>query len=331
MSVTLKDIAKLTGLGIGTISSYLNGNKVRVENKKAIDEAVISLGYVRNEFARGLKTKRSKTIGVIVPELDNIFSMTIISEIDRVLRDLGYGVIVCDSKSSVMEESKSINFMVSKMVDGLIVMPVSNCKTIFELPIARDIPVVIIDRVTDENRLPHIVINNKQISENATEMICDAGHKNIAIITGDDSIYTSLERKNGYIQALQKRGLFNPHYVFSTNLTTADGYVAMKKIVEEHPEVTAVFVTNYELTIGTLMAINECGKSVKSDYSVVGFDAYELSKIINPKLTIVNQPTHEIGKTAAEVLLLNINNQNTFQDDKVLNAEILVGDSIKKI
>ena len=331
MGVTIKDIAHETGLGLATISSYLNGNKVREFNAIAIADAVKKLGYVPNEFARSLKTKKSMTIGILVPELDNMFSMTIISEMDRMFRSKGYGVIVCDSKSSVAEEMKSIKFLVSKMVDGLIVMPVSNTTEIYELPLSRNIPVVIIDRLTDEDKIPHVVINNSEISEIATDQICSAGHENIAIITGDNSIYTSNKREEGYTKSLKKQGLYCDKYVFRTELTPSGGYTAMKRIINEFPEVTAVFIANYEITIGTLMAINECGMSVYNDYSIVGFDALELSKIINPRLTIVNQPTENIGKVAAEIILRNIEGTVTITDDTILSAELLVGKSIKNI
>lgn len=328
VNVTIKDIARETGLGIATISSYLNGNNVREANKIAIQECIERLGYLRNDYARGLKTKRSRTIGVLVPELDNLFSMTIVSQMSQILRDNGYGVIVCESKTDRSKEKQSIEFLVSKMVDGLIVLPISDDKELYKLPIARKISTVIIDRLTDEKSLPHVIINNRDISKQACKRLCDYGHENIAIITGDESIYTSKERRQGYIAALEEKDIYNSKYVFTGDLTPSDGYQLMKKIINDYSEITAIFVTNYELTIGALMAISESGKRLYDDYSVIGFDALDLSQIISPRLTIVNQPTADIGRTAAEIIVANIEGTVTINQDSILLAEIIDGDSI---
>ena len=149
MAVTIKDLAKETGLACATISAYLNRVPVRAYNKVKIEAAIRKLGYIRNEYARGLKTHKSGTIGVLIPELSNVFSTTIITEIEERLREKGYGIIVCDCRTDVRREEESVRFLLTKMVDGLIIMPVSADKSSFKAAIDKNIPVVVIDRKTD--------------------------------------------------------------------------------------------------------------------------------------------------------------------------------------
>ena len=152
MAVTIKDLAKETGLACATISAYLNGVPVRAYNKVKIEAAIGKLGYIRNEYARGLKTHKSGTIGVLIPELSNIFSTTIITEIEEHLREKGYGIIVCDCRTDARREEESVRFLLSKMVDGLIIMPVSADKSSFKAATDNNIPVVVIDRKTTTAR-----------------------------------------------------------------------------------------------------------------------------------------------------------------------------------
>ena len=272
MAATIKDIARETSLAQSTVSAYLNGVNVRDKNKKLIENAIKKLDYVRNDYARGLKMHRSLTIGVLIPELSNIFSTTIISEMEDVLRKKGYGIIVCDCRSDKAIEKESIEFLMSKMVDGLIVMPINTDKDLFSLPIDRNVPVVVIDRLTESQDVSYIVINNKEISKCATENLIKNGHRNIALITGAKDVYTARERYKGYKIALDSVKSFNINYVYDGKLSTEGGYKAMKEIIHKHPEVTALFVTNYEMSIGAIIAINESGKKIPEDYSFVGFE-----------------------------------------------------------
>lgn len=329
MAATIKDIAKITGLGYATISAYLNGVNVRPKNKIAIEKAVKDLGYIRNEYARGLKTHRSMTIGVLIPELSNIFSTTIISEMEDVLRKKGYGIIVCDCRSNSELEKKSLQFLISKMVDGLIVMPISTDGEALALPIEKELPIVVIDRKTDRDDVSYILINNREVSRNAVKKLLDKGHKNIAIITGGKDVYTAKERWLGYKDALEGANCFNETYTYDGKLSVEDGYLAMKQIAETQKEITALFVTNYEMTIGAIIAINELGKRIPNDYSFVGFDNMELSRVFSPTLATVNQPLKEIGKQSAEMIFALL--QKGKVSTVVLEAEIVEGESISEL
>lgn len=303
MSVTIKDIAKETGLSNATISAYLNGIPVRKYNHVKIEEAIKRLGYIRNDYARGLKTHRSGTVGVLIPELSNVFSTTIVTELEETLRDKGYGIIVCDCRSDLQRESEALRFLISKMVDGLIVMPVSTRKEALESVLEKNIPMVIIDRMTDAETVSHVVINNREASAEATERLLDKGCGKIALIVGDDSVYTALERKLGYREAMERRGLYDESFVYDGGLSVQGGYAATKKILRDHPDVQGIFVANYEMTIGSVIALNEEGKRIGKDVQFMGFDNIEISKAFVPEIATVTQPLEEIGRSAAEKLL----------------------------
>ena len=330
MDAKIKDISKFTGLVYATISAYLNGVMVREYNRVKIENAIAELGYVRNEYARGLKTHRSMTIGILLPEIADTFFTAIVKQMEDIFRKNGYGIIVSDSKTNEEMEKESLRFLVSKMVDGMIIIPVSRDGEIFNSVIDRDIPVVLIDRLTANDRIPHIVINNREISKKAIESLIEKGHKNIALISGIPNIYTAEERKAGYVDALMSIDNYKEEYIFRGDFTMEGGYHAMKEIIVNQEEITAVFVTNYDMSLGAIIAINEQGKNIPNDYSFVAFDNMELSKIFNPQLVTINQPLKEIGQKAAELLIDQINKQEV-EKLIVYDAEIIKGNSIKQL
>lgn len=321
MAVTIKDLARETGLANATISAYLNGIPVREYNRIKIEEAIKKLGYIRNDYARGLKTHRSGTIGVLIPELSNVFSTTIITEIEECLRNKGYGIIVCDCRTDLHREEESVRFLLSKMVDGLIIMPVSTDKKAFAVAVQKNIPVVVIDRKTNSEDVSHIVINNRAISREATERMLAKGCRKIALVTGDTEVYTAKERKAGYEDAMRKAGVYDESFVKNGGLSVDGGYSATKEILAEIPDVQAIFVTNYEMTIGSIIAINEEGRKIGKDIEFTGFDKVEITSAFVPAMHTVNQPLEEIGRVAADVMTEMI--EGACPRDIVLKAEIL--------
>lgn len=306
MAVTIKDIVKETGLGAATISAYLNNVPVREYNREKIERAIKKLGYIRNEYARGLKTHESKTIGVLIPELSNIFATTIISEMEEVLRDKGYGIIVCDCRTNVEFEQNAIKFLLSKMVDGLIIMPVTTDGKTLDMATDKNIPVVVIDRMTSNDKVSHITINNKDISKEAVNILLDNKHKRIALITGDMNVYTASQRRMGYQEALEEKGCFDESLIYSGGLCVRGGYQAVKHLLYDHSKVDGIFVTNYEMTVGSIIALGEVGLTIGKDIAFVGFDSLEMSEVSAPKLVTVNQPLKEIGQIAAMTIIAAI-------------------------
>lgn len=332
MSVTIKDIAKEAGIGTSTVSAYLNGINVRPQNKTAIESAIKKLGYIRNDYARGLKTKKSNTVGVIIPDLSNTFATTIIGAMEEILSKSGYGILVCDYKTTGKSEKETASFLLSKMVDALVVvMPETSDCSFLDIAVNAGLPVVVIDRKISRDDVVQIIINNREVSYTATKSMLERGHKNIGIISGDESIFTACQRRSGYKKALEESGCYNEDYVFNGNLSVDGGYVAMKKLASDFPQVSAVFVTNYEMTIGAIIALNEIGKHIGSDFSFVGFDNFDLAKVVRPRLATVDQPTSEMGKMAAEIILKSIASGENIAQTITLCAKFSEGQSIVKV
>lgn len=321
MAVTIKDIAKETGLGNATISAYLNGVAVRPYNKEKIEKAIKKLGYIRNDYARGLKTHKSGTIGVLIPELSNIFSTKIITEMEIILREKGYGIIVCDCQTNVELEQNALRFLLSKMVDGLIVMPITTSSETFKVAIDNNIPVAVIDRMTDSDAVSHIIINNREIASEATQRLIDKGCKKIALITGDMSVYTAKERRLGFEEKLKEVGLYDEKLIFDGGLSVDGGYQAAKNIIFENPDIQGVLVTNYEMSVGSMIAFSEEGKMNRNDIHFIGFDNVEMSKVFDSKIMTVTQPLKEIGKNAANTIIAMLNGEKP--NNIILQAEII--------
>ena len=303
MGVTIKDLARETGLTAATISAYFNDGNVRTYNREKIERAIEKLGYVRNDYARALRTHRSMTVGVLIPEMSNLFSTTIIAEMEEDLRRKGYGVIVCDCRSDRKREQEAMRFLLSKMVDGMIVIPVTTDSKTFATALEKGVPCVAIDRLTDNKKVSHVLINNRSISAEAVKKMIDNGIEDIAIVCGDESVYTAKERLAGYTDAMKAAGLEDKALGECGHLTIEGGYNAVKKILREHPHVKGIFVTNYEMTVGGIIALNEEGVKAGQDIAFMGFDNVEILKSLYPGMHTVGQPIKEIGRVAAETLI----------------------------
>ena len=334
MDSTIKDIAKKTGLGLATISKYLNGGNVLDKNRIAIESAIKELDYTVNEFARGLKTAKSKTVGVVIPELNNIFVTSIITVIEDILRNNGYSIIVCDCRTDETLEKDVINFLMAKRVDGIINMPVSNTGEHLKPAFEKGIPVVLIDRMIDGIDADVVMVDNVSASMNAINHLIQQGHRDIGIIVGPKDIYTSTQRLKGYKNALKKIGLKPKaeNIVFS-NYTVQGGYESMRTLIKTKKDLTSIFVTNYEMTLGAIIAINELGVKIPDDISFIGFDNLQLSRVIRPKLTIVDQPLDKIGSGVAKIMLERLSNEDKSDIKKKLElmTTLIKRESVKQI
>ncbi|MDF2613153.1 MAG: transcriptional regulator, LacI family [Clostridia bacterium] len=330
MATTIKDIAKKTGLGLATISKYLNGGNVLEENKIAIEEAIKILDFRVNEFARGLKTSKSKTIGVVIPELSNIFCTSIITVIEDILRQNGYGILVCDCRTDEKLEYEATEFLVNKMVDGIISMPVSKNGEHLKLPLSKGIPVVLIDRKVEGLNVDAVLVDNVAAAENAVEYLIDHGHREIGIICGPRDVFTSHQRQLGYSQAFIKKGLFPKQELIEYgDYTVESGYECLKKLLVKNEMLSALFVTNYEMTLGAIIAINELSIKIPEQISLIGFDNMHLSQVVQPKLTIISQPIHQIAENVAHIMLKRLV-QDKYDEAQVINlsTQLILGESV---
>lgn len=310
MVATIKDIAKQTGLGLATISSYLNGGNVREENRLKIEQAIDELHYEVNEVARGLKTNRTKIIGIIIPELNNIFCAEIITEVEDILRGYGYATMICDCRTDEKREAEAVEFLKKRRVDGVIVMPSATQGEHFKELIESGIPVVLLDRRLENLRCDCVLVDNHEGAKQAVQRLIRDGHRRIGMITGPQDVFTAKARLEGYYDALQEAGItFDEQLVTFNDYTIAGGIAGLRRLVEQNSDMTAVFVSNYELTMGVVIEANELQLSIPEQLSVIGFDNVEFARACVPKLSIVSQPTKEIARHVSELMLKRLDTE----------------------
>ncbi len=307
MAATIKDIARETGLSLATISKYINGGNLREKNRVAIERAIKKLDYHVNEYARGLKSKKSRTVGMVLPELSNLFNMKIVSVIERILQEQGYSIIICDSQNNLEQEARSVEFLLSKQVDGIINIPMGNSSSHLAPAVEHQIPILLLDRPLDKlnDVVSCVLIDNQRAARMAVRLLLDAGHRSIGVVVGPAGVYTAEMRLKGYREALEEYGIpFEERLVARASLTVEGGYRQMRRLLKESKDMTAVFVTNYEMTLGALIALNKEGVQIPQELSIVGFDnIMDLSRVFRPSLTIVSQPMEQIGIQAARLML----------------------------
>lgn len=331
MAATIKDIAKKTGLGLATISSYLNGGNVREANRIKIEAAIEELHYEINEVARGLKTNRTKTIGVVIPELNNIFCTEIITSMEDVLRNHGYAIIVCDCRTDKQLEREAVAFLTQKRVDGIINMPVDETGSHLEEFRRSGKPVVLIDRKIKNLNCDSVFVDNRTASREAVQLLLRDGHRHIGIIAGPQDIFTAKERLLGYKDALTQAQIpVQDNWICYGDYKMESGVRGIDELLKKDPKLTAVFVCNYEMTLGAVIGANELGVTIPEDLSLIGYDNLSFARACRPKLTIVVQPTEQIGREVAHVMLERLENEKGKEQQNIkLKASVVEGRSVK--
>lgn len=333
MAATIKDIANRTGLGLATISSYLNGGNVRKKNREKIEQAIEELHFEVNEVARGLKTNRTHTIGVVIPELNNIFCTEIITGMEDILRKQGYATIVCDCRTDKKLEREAVEFLYRKRVDGIINMPVDATGAHLAQFASAKKPIIIIDRKLPKIACDSILVDNRDAAKKAVNILLASGHRRIGMITGPEDVYTASERYLGYESALLAAGVsVEPELVVHSDYTIRGAVAGVERLLDAHPEVTALFAANYEMTMGMMIALNERGISIPDEISVIGFDNREFARALHPRLTIITQPTEAIAQEAAETMLRRLESEEQVEPKELyLQTEIMMGKSVKNL
>ena len=333
MAATMKDIARRTGLGLATISSYFNGGNVREKNRIKIEEAIEELHYEVNEVARGLKTNATRTIGVVIPELNNTFCAEIITGMEDVLRSHGYATIVCDCRTDKKLEREAVEFLTRRRVDGIINMPVDEEGNHLKRFQKTGKPIVLIDRKIQGINCDSVLVDNKKAAEDAVRYFIERGHRNIGIIGGPKEVFTAQERMAGYYKALESAGIpVSESLIWHGDYTIQGGVRGLEELVQNNPEMTAVFVTNYEMTMGAMIGVNELGIRIPEQLSMIGFDNLQFARACNPRLTIVSQPTDGIAKEVAKVMLDRLENTGEASGElfsEKLETEIIAGKSVR--
>ena len=302
---TIKDVARMAGVSVSTVSKYINGGNVRSENVEPIRKAIEALDFRVNPFARSLKTQRSRYIGILLPSITAPFFGSVVEALDKKLREHGYHSLISCYASSPGLERDNLQFLLGNGIDGLVYAPEDITSDVYhELTANRSIPVVQIDRMIQGVVSDTVLVDNTDVVYKAVTRLIQKGHRRIAIVTGPKSVFSARERLMGYIRSLSDHGiLYDDSLVISATNEFATGYRGFDALMQLPDPPTAIFATNYDITIGLVTAARERGVSIGESLDLCGFDCVEVCSMMQPPIPVVHQPEQEIGRTAAQYLI----------------------------
>ncbi len=333
---TIKDVAQHAEVSIATISKYINGGNVLEENRTRIAEAIEALDYRVNLAARSLKTKRSMVIGTLLPSFKTPFFSDICAYIEEILKEKGYSILLSSYYDDPQEELYKLQYLIKQNVDAILLVPqyisATDINAIKEIR-ERSIPLVLMDRYIPDFECDRVLVDNTSATYNAVEELVTNGHRRIGLIIGPDDITTAYERKLGYQRVMQDYGIaLDPNLICEGDYSISSGYSAMNRLLDMDTPPTAVMGTNHEMTMGAITAVYERKMHIPDDISFIGYDEIQLTRVINPPITIVMQPVREIAEKTAELLLLRMTQDySEFPRFHRLKAELVMQQSIKKL
>ncbi|WEG73355.1 LacI family DNA-binding transcriptional regulator [Vagococcus intermedius] len=338
MKLTIKDIANKAGVSITTVSQILNnkGSRFSEETRNKVLRIVAENNYKPDFFAKSMITKRSRTIGMIVPDVTDLFFSKLIEGVETYLNALGYMIILCNSKHSVELEKKSFEELMYRSVEGIIVAT-PNLLDPFIMEVClrkkKDIPVVLVDmgkNTRNEGKL--IVEEYKGVHEGVSYLI-KQGHRKIGFLREVGDYYQLSERITGYLNCLEDYNIpYNPAYIEECFLTIQGGYEGTQKLLHKsNREITALVCSNDQMAIGAYQAIYEAGLKIPEDISVIGFDDLETGKYLAPALTTIHQPVFDIGFSAAKFAVDAIENPYVRIPNKIFPTQLVIRESVKNI
>ncbi|MED2974117.1 LacI family DNA-binding transcriptional regulator [Fictibacillus sp. B-59209] len=330
---TIKDVSRLSGISIGTVSRFLNGYKVKKENQLKIEQAIEQLEYKVNHMARGLKTNKTYTIGVLIPSITDIFSNQVIEGMEEILDNKNYSLMVCSSRNNLKIEKEKILFLKEKRVDGIILMPVSDESEHVQEILNEGIPFILIDRLLEGVESDAVVCDNVNGAYRAVEQLIDVGHRRIGIIAGPTYVYTARERLNGYKRALNDYQIpIDDALIVHAEYAKGAGYQGYDQLLKLPHKPTAIFATNYETTMTGMKYMMEKGLKIGEEISLFGYDNTEVFQMLKPSIATVVQPMKDIGERAATLILKRIESDyNFYPVIERLKTKILPGTSVKKL
>lgn len=304
--ITMQDVALKAGVSKSTVSQYINNRFefMAMPTRLRVEAAVKELGYIPNQVAKSLKQKKTGTIGVIVANILHTFSTEIIRAIEDECERNGFHLFVCNADDQFEKERSYIDTLVAKQVDGLIIFPTNGNYDYYEQLKRAEFPIVFVDRMINNPIFPTLLLDNEKASEIAVEQLVKKGREKISLISTsiNQNVTPRIERIAGYKKAMAMQGLsIDEEWVIATNR-----YEIMNKLQclwdsENRPE--AFFATNDLALIELLKFIKNNNIAVPEDVGVIAIDDSPFLEIATPPISVIRQPTFEIGKHAAETLL----------------------------
>ncbi|WP_274650462.1 catabolite control protein A [Paenibacillus humicola] len=331
MTVTIYDVAREAGVSMATVSRVVNNNpNVKPQTRKKVFEAIERLGYRPNAVARGLASKKTTTVGVVIPDISN----SIFAEVARGIEDIAnmyhYNIILCNADKKKDKEIRVINTLLEKQVDGLVFMGGAVTDEHLQAFKTANVPIVLCATTDENGTIPSVDIDHEGAAFDAVQMLIRGGHKRIAMISGTlQDPANGYARFQGYKRALEAAGLpYDENLVRVGNYRYESGAEAMKYFLELKDRPTAVFAATDEMAIGAIHCIQDSGLKVPDDISVISVDNSRMASMVRPQLTAVAQPMYDIGAVSMRLLTKLMKKESVDQAKVVLPHEIVSRQSV---
>lgn len=331
---TIHDIAKKLNVSASTVSRALNNNPIISEStRKLIERTAKEMGYRPNILAANFRTRRTNTIGVVLPLINRHFFSSVISGVEEVAYSQGFAVTISQSNDNFEKETKIAQTLFSNRVDGLIVSIGMQTTSFDHLRLfsERNVPLVFFDRIVDEIEAHKIVVDDYRGGFKATKHLIEQGGTRIAHIGGPLNLKIYQKRLDGYSDAMKEAGLaIDDSMLIHNSLTREEGTKAIKKLLKNPQRPDAIFCANDTTALSVIIHLREVGIKVPDDILIVGFSNEPFSEVVTPSISTIRQPGFEIGRKAAELLInqIKIKDNKPFEFQKiVMPTELIVRNS----
>lgn len=331
MKATIKDVAVRANVSVATVSRVINNlDGYSEKTKEKVLEAIKELEYQRNAIARGLVTKTTKTIGVLIPIVSAYFYAEILNGIEEMANENGYGIFLCNTGVNGVRAENYIKMLGERQVDAIIVVSLAINDEYYSLLNSLKIPYILVSTLSYKYKVPYIKVDDQQAAYTATQFLLEKGHTQIALISGDkEDKISGITRVNGYINALQDYGIrINKNIIKYGDFTYKSGIMCMEELLKEKENFTAIFATSDEMAIGALTVMHRNNIEVPEKISIIGYDDTLIAQMSNPPLTTVAQPLHEMGRKAFSKILSILDTGNS-GDNIILSHKIVERDTVK--
>jgi len=305
MRATINDVAREAGVSITTVSHVLNGTRSVAEpTKQRVLAAIERLHYEVNSLAQSLKSDRSQTIGLLVTDISNPFFTSLVRGVEDIANAAGYGVMLCNTDENPDKELTYLRMLRRKRVDAILMAPTGIPQPLVDQLIGQGVPLVCFDRPSPGALCDTVLVDNVGGAQQAVSHLLRLGHQRVGVITGLSGVGTTNERLDGYMRAMAEHAIpVDEDLVRLGNSRLDGGFREMLSLLDLPTPPTAVFTTNNLMTLGALGALQARQVGVPDEMAIVGFDDFEWAAVLRPRITTVAQPTYEIGKTAARMLI----------------------------
>lgn len=331
MTGGIKEVARLAGVSISTVSRVINDSKpVRQEIRRRVLAAVKKVGYVPNRTAQSMVSGRTMAVGIVVPSGAGSFNSLMLAGIRGKLSEEGYQSLVCEIENPLSTESevRYLDLLSRGIADGIILTHEAQSPKIRDTIKKVTVPVVVASVKIEGLRLRSIGIDDRAAARDATSYLLSLGHTRIGLIGGGKQISGGISRTDGYRDAFESRALpWNPLWVVPGWFSFESGYRGARQLLRNDPTITAIFCVSDDMAVGAIRYLKDEGKRVPEDISVMGFDDVALAGYADPPLTTVRQPIREIGSGAAGLLMRVLRDETKVPMRTILEHQIVMRSS----